>query len=155
MDIPWQLCRTIGPLLSQRFPLASATAQPRGGGFFSRLSHVLVDAIGPNIKSCVLQVRKITIQGQQIVQQPQQPAVGAQPQAQQQVRIVNPAAAGQPPAGGVAPTPAVNPLQPQQPRLPAVTAVQPNTQPQPKKGLSLTVSLILHLDELFPHFMFL
>ncbi len=30
MDIPWQLCRTIGPLLSQRFPLASAKAQPRG-----------------------------------------------------------------------------------------------------------------------------
>ncbi len=26
----WQLCRTIGPLLSQRFPLASAKAQPRG-----------------------------------------------------------------------------------------------------------------------------
>ncbi len=32
MDIPWQLCQTIGPLLSQRFPLASAKAQPRGGG---------------------------------------------------------------------------------------------------------------------------
>ncbi len=31
MDIPWQVCRTIGPLLSQRFPLASAKAQPRGG----------------------------------------------------------------------------------------------------------------------------
>ncbi len=31
MDIPWQLCRTIGPLLSQRFPLASAKAQPREG----------------------------------------------------------------------------------------------------------------------------
>ncbi len=31
MDIPWQLCRTIGPLLSQRFPLASAKAQPMGG----------------------------------------------------------------------------------------------------------------------------
>ncbi len=30
MDNPWQLCRTIGPLLSQRFPLASAKAQPRG-----------------------------------------------------------------------------------------------------------------------------
>ncbi len=30
MDIPWQLCRTIGPLLSQRFPLASAKAQPMG-----------------------------------------------------------------------------------------------------------------------------
>ncbi len=29
MDIPWQLCRTIGPLLIQRFPLASAKAQPR------------------------------------------------------------------------------------------------------------------------------
>ncbi len=29
--IPWQLCRTIGPLLSQRFPLACAKAQPRGG----------------------------------------------------------------------------------------------------------------------------
>ncbi len=28
---PWQLCRTIGPLLSQRFLLASAKAQPRGG----------------------------------------------------------------------------------------------------------------------------
>ncbi len=26
----WQLCRTICPLLSQRFPLASAKAQPRG-----------------------------------------------------------------------------------------------------------------------------
>ncbi len=31
MVIPWQLCRTIGPLLSQRFPLASAKAQPMGG----------------------------------------------------------------------------------------------------------------------------
>ncbi len=31
MDNPWQLCRTIGPLLSQRFPLASAKAQPRVG----------------------------------------------------------------------------------------------------------------------------
>ncbi len=31
MDIPWQLCRTIGPLLSQRFLLASAKAQPRVG----------------------------------------------------------------------------------------------------------------------------
>ncbi len=31
VDIPWQLCQTIGPLLSQRFPLASAKAQPRGG----------------------------------------------------------------------------------------------------------------------------
>ncbi len=30
MDIPWQLCWTVGPLLSQRFPLASAKAQPRG-----------------------------------------------------------------------------------------------------------------------------
>ncbi len=30
MDKPWQLCRTIGPLLSQRFPLASAKALPRG-----------------------------------------------------------------------------------------------------------------------------
>ncbi len=30
------LCRTIGPLLSQRFPLASAKAQPRGGfGFMN------------------------------------------------------------------------------------------------------------------------
>ena len=28
MDNPWQLCRTIG----QRFPLASAKAQPGGGG---------------------------------------------------------------------------------------------------------------------------
>ncbi len=34
MVIPWQWCRTIGPLLSQRFLLASAEAQPRGG-FFS------------------------------------------------------------------------------------------------------------------------
>ncbi len=32
MDNPWQ-CRTIGPLLSQRFPLASAKALPRGGGW--------------------------------------------------------------------------------------------------------------------------
>ncbi len=31
MVILWQLCRTIGPLLSQRFLLASAKAQPRGG----------------------------------------------------------------------------------------------------------------------------
>ncbi len=29
MDIPWQLCQTIGPLLSQGSPLASAEAQPR------------------------------------------------------------------------------------------------------------------------------
>ncbi len=28
---PWQYCRIIGPLLSQRFLLASAKAQPRGG----------------------------------------------------------------------------------------------------------------------------
>ncbi len=34
--IPWQLCGTIGPLLSQRFPLASAKAQPRGGIFPSK-----------------------------------------------------------------------------------------------------------------------
>ncbi len=27
---PWQLCRTIGPLLSQRLPLATAKAQPMG-----------------------------------------------------------------------------------------------------------------------------
>ena len=32
MDIPRQLCRAIGPMLSQRFLLASAKAQPRGGG---------------------------------------------------------------------------------------------------------------------------
>ena len=31
MDIPWQLWWTIGPLLSQRFPLASAKAKPMGG----------------------------------------------------------------------------------------------------------------------------
>ncbi len=30
IDNPWQLCRTIGPLLSQRFPLASAK-----GGIFT------------------------------------------------------------------------------------------------------------------------
>ncbi len=30
MDILWQICRTIGPLLSQRFALASAKAQPMG-----------------------------------------------------------------------------------------------------------------------------
>ncbi len=30
MDNPWQLCQTIGPLLSQRFPLASAKARSRG-----------------------------------------------------------------------------------------------------------------------------
>ncbi len=30
MVVPWQLCQTIGPLLSQRLPLASAKAQPRG-----------------------------------------------------------------------------------------------------------------------------
>ncbi len=34
IDIPWQLCQTIGPLLSHRFPLASAKAQSRVGGFF-------------------------------------------------------------------------------------------------------------------------
>ncbi len=37
MDIPWQLCRTIGPLLNQRFPLASAKAQPRGG-FYQKIN---------------------------------------------------------------------------------------------------------------------
>ncbi len=37
MDIPWQLCRTIGPLLSKRFPLASAKAQPRGDSYCSIL----------------------------------------------------------------------------------------------------------------------
>ena len=31
MGIPWLFCRIIGPLLSQRFLLASAKAQPRGG----------------------------------------------------------------------------------------------------------------------------
>ncbi len=30
MDIPWQLCRTIGPLLSQRFLSTSAKAQSGG-----------------------------------------------------------------------------------------------------------------------------
>ena len=30
MNDPWQLCRIIGPLFSQRFLLASAKAQPRG-----------------------------------------------------------------------------------------------------------------------------
>ena len=30
IDNPWQLCQTIGPMLSQRFPWASAKAQPRG-----------------------------------------------------------------------------------------------------------------------------
>ncbi len=33
MDNTWQLCRTIGPLLIQKFPLASAKAQPRGDLF--------------------------------------------------------------------------------------------------------------------------
>ena len=33
MDIPWQLCQTICPLLSQRFLLTSAKAQPSGVGF--------------------------------------------------------------------------------------------------------------------------
>ena len=37
MDIPWHLCRTIGPPLSQRLPLAIAKAQPRGGGFCMRM----------------------------------------------------------------------------------------------------------------------
>ncbi len=37
MDNLWQLCRTIGPLLSQRFPLASAKAQPRGEFLVSTL----------------------------------------------------------------------------------------------------------------------
>ncbi len=41
MDNPWQLCRIIGPLLSQRFPLASAKAQPRGG-FYSFTSFILI-----------------------------------------------------------------------------------------------------------------
>ncbi len=36
MVIPWQFCRTIGPLLSQRFLLASAKAQLRGGFFPTR-----------------------------------------------------------------------------------------------------------------------
>ncbi len=31
MALPWQFCRTIGLLLSQRFPLSSAKAQPKGG----------------------------------------------------------------------------------------------------------------------------
>ena len=34
MVIPWQLCRTVGPLVRQRLPLASAKAQPRGGFLF-------------------------------------------------------------------------------------------------------------------------
>ncbi len=58
----------------------------------------------------------------------------------QQVRIVNPAAAGQPAAA--APTPVPNPLQLQQPRLPGAPGVQANAQQQPKKGLSLTVSFL-------------
>ncbi len=40
MDIPWQLCRTIGPLLSQRFPFASAKAQPSGGFQCSAMSEM-------------------------------------------------------------------------------------------------------------------
>ena len=35
MVIPWQLCRTIGPLHSQRFLLGSAKAQPSGEFVFS------------------------------------------------------------------------------------------------------------------------
>ncbi len=34
MDVPWQLCWTIGLLLSQSFLLASAKAEPTGGGIF-------------------------------------------------------------------------------------------------------------------------
>ncbi len=41
MDIPWQLCRTIGPLLSQRFPLANAKAQPRGDFLVGIFLHIL------------------------------------------------------------------------------------------------------------------
>ncbi len=46
MDIPWQLCRTIAPLLSQRFPLAplaSAKAQPRGG-FYNKYVYIICAA---------------------------------------------------------------------------------------------------------------
>ncbi len=45
MDNPWQLCRTIGPLLSQRFPLASAKAQPRGGFLPSRSLHTFSSVV--------------------------------------------------------------------------------------------------------------
>ncbi len=41
MNDAWQLCRTIGPLLSQRFLLASAKAQPREG-FLCILVMILV-----------------------------------------------------------------------------------------------------------------
>ncbi len=36
----WQLCRTIGPLLSQRFPLASAKTQSKGGFIFLGRFHI-------------------------------------------------------------------------------------------------------------------
>ncbi len=36
------LCRTIGPLLSQRFPLASAKAQPKGGFLTSWMQIALI-----------------------------------------------------------------------------------------------------------------
>ncbi len=39
---PWNLCRTLGPLLSHRFLLASAKAQPRGGFLISRETYVPV-----------------------------------------------------------------------------------------------------------------
>ncbi len=35
------LCWTIGPLLSQRFPLASAKAQPGGGGFSGYVMNII------------------------------------------------------------------------------------------------------------------
>ncbi len=40
MVVPWQLCRTIGPLLSRRLPLASGKAQPRG--YFGHLNQFSV-----------------------------------------------------------------------------------------------------------------
>ncbi len=56
MDNSWQLCRTIGPLLSQRFPLASAKAQPRGGFFQSLFGEATLILANPahDLYSCFM-----------------------------------------------------------------------------------------------------
>ncbi len=45
MVIPWRLKRTIGPLLSQRVPLASAKAQPRGDLLATNESYTFVSGM--------------------------------------------------------------------------------------------------------------
>ncbi len=60
---PWQWCRTIGPLLSQRFLLASAKAQPRGG-FVSASTFQTFCVLGMLIFSTMIFHAQLTVDDQ-------------------------------------------------------------------------------------------